>query len=297
MARKKISEDTELLNFDDLDVSEANEEAEELELSEEAESEEEESPAKPAKKSRAKKKEPEGLAAQLLKNSSDVKPEPALPSRSKKSEAKEEAPEEIEAVVETIDVQAEEVSEEEEAPAKKARRPRSSPEEKGLSVAMESALEAMSSHWTKAKEATDALVSNLERVKKDLEEVKQSSAEPLQMLVNQTKEKQAVASRVTFALSLAAMIFSFVSLTLSQSVRGQLLGLAQSAPVHRESVAQNVPAPVRPAARENAPVAYQPPQRREAQAAVPSAPAVNPIPVAPKSLARLPRKAAPHIHR
>ncbi len=217
MARKKIDQNFEAPDVfleEDVELLEENEEA--LELEEESDNEDAGEPA-PKRASRKKKKEPVGFAAELLKASSknvpEDKPERAKPAPKKEVFAKvEEAEEEAEGT---------EIDEEEAVPDKKARRPRSTPEERNLSVAMVSAFEAMSSHWTTAKEATDALVLNFEKVKKELEEIRQSSAAPLEKLLDQNREKAAVASRVTFALSLGAIIFSFVSLTLSQSLRGQ----------------------------------------------------------------------------
>lgn len=258
------------INLEADEVVESSEESLELESDDNEtalELDEEDEDDKPAKgKPRRKKKEPAGFAAQMLQNSSSI---------SEKLSAKAKAAAEAEAKVETAAPTAtEEESEgtdisEEAVPEKKARRPRSTTEEKNLSVAMVSAFEAMTKHWDTAKLATDALVVNLEKVKKDLEEIKQASAEPLQKLIDQTKEKQAVASRVMFALSLGAIIFSFVSLTLSQSVRGQLLAVQKPAE-HQTFTTKSAPlsAPFEKTfAAKTAPAAVTPPQAHQSNVA------------------------------
>ncbi len=216
-------------------------------------------------KARRKKKEPVGFAAQLLQSSSSGFEKPATKVKEAKLEvtASQEKDEESPAVSdEGTDIS-------DDAPEKKPRRPRSTTEEKNLSVAMVSAFEAMTTHWMTAKLATDAMIANLEKVKKDLEEIKEASAEPLQKLVNQTKEKQAVASRVMFALSLGAIIFSFVSLTLSQSVRGQLL--AVQTPAERP-VFQTRSAPLSaPQTAQAQAQAIVPPQPRASNGQMPNA--------------------------
>ena len=81
-------------------------------------------------------------------------------------------------------------------------------------------------------------------------------------------------SRVTFALSLAAIIFSFVSLTLSQSVRGQLLGMKTPASETHQIARHSAPAP-------QAPVAQEAPA--QTASLIPSANASE-----PKSIAKIP---------
>ena len=106
-----------------------------------------------------------------------------------------------------------------ESKPKLPRRPRATADEKALSGQMHNAMESMVKQWSAARDISQAMATNLERISQMVQELPPKYTGALDQIFKQPPPKPTLVSKVALAASLIAIILSLVGLSMSQSTR------------------------------------------------------------------------------
>lgn len=100
------------------------------------------------------------------------------------------------------------------------------------------AIDPVVAQWEAAAKTTQAIVASLENVHAMLKDLPEHYAAVVQKSLKQSQSKPSNATRLAFATSFLAIVFSVLSLSFSQSVRNQVImskTLVQTAPLKVEA--------------------------------------------------------------
>lgn len=226
MARgKKQQPEDAVLETAEEELDEALDETNET-PDEEEESDEEPTPSRSrAKRAPRKRKEPGGAVAALFKAASEG---PAKGEARAEKEAETETDDEGDAEPEAVQASADEspkadAGDKPAEEAKRPRRPRATPEEKQLSGAMETAMEAMVKHWSAAKDISTTMAGNMEKVTQLVQELPAKYEGKLAEIFKEPPPKPTLVTKIAVGMSAVAVVLSLVALQLAQAVRTHVI--------------------------------------------------------------------------